>query len=340
MKEQQKDKRRSSSGRHEDDEFLCEKLEQYYRLLDSTIGRLIEAGGHETNCMILSDHGFGPSPNIAVFRRVLARRLSLEAGEGVGGFHAVRAWLERHGLLNGDRLRRLLAGTPLRRLLSRLTWLVARKEQEAWRSSPAYLVVLHKYIGGVGINLPPTDPGYEPLRQSLMDRLAEVCDPETGDPIINDVWRREELYRGPCLGVCPDVIFRLDLRYGLSHGDAPGGRLIRRKTFRNRGMHRDEGILILAGPDIVHAAPGKFFRIEDVTATALCLLDTPIPTDMDGQVVAEALAPAWLEAHPLRLEPVAEQAGTTVLPEAHWRSAADEEAVAEQLRDLGYLDEP
>jgi len=321
-----------------DADFFRRNLDRYYGLLDATIGRLMEAAGDGTNCVILSDHGFGPAPPLAVYRRPLARQLGLEAGEGVGGFHSLRAWFERHNILNGDRLRRLLAGTHLRRLLSRVTRLVLRKEQQAWRSSRAYLVVLHKYIGGIGINLAPSDPAYEPFRQSLIARLAEIRDPDSGQPIVKTIWRREEIYRGPRLAVCPDVIFRLDERYGLAHGDSPGGRLVHAKSFRSQGIHRDDGVLILAGPDVAHAAPDKSFKIEDVTVTLLYLLEAPIPTDMDGQVIADAIAPDYRQSHAVRFEQVPEEPVSEMIAEAKWRSPEDEEAVAEQLRHWGYLD--
>ena len=337
-----KEKRNSGSRVSRDDlndaDFFRENLDRYYGLLDSIVGRLVEAAGGQANCIILSDHGFGPAPRLAVYRRALARQLGLEAGEGKGGFHTARAWLERHGIMNGDRLRRYLAGTPLRRLLGRVSRLAARKEQEAWRSARAYLVVLHKYIGGIGINLAPSDPGYEPLRRSLMARLAGVLDPDSGSPLITNVWQREEIYHGARLEICPDVIFRLDERYGLAHGEAPGGRLVCPKTFRSQGIHRDEGVLILSGPDIEANTAGKVVSIEDVAATALYLLNTPIPEDMDGRAIAEAVAADYRERHPVRIEPAVKEPQPPSPTEARGYSAEDEEAIAERLRDLGYLD--
>jgi len=338
MRDEATRNRRAADEDIEDAEFFRENLERYYGLLDATIGRLVEAAGEQANCIVLSDHGFGPAPQRAVYRRALARQLGLEAGEGAGGFYGLRAWLERHGILSGDRVRRFLVGARLRRVLSRLTRLALRKEQEAWRSSRAYLVILHKYIGGIGINLAPSDPEYETLRQSLMARLTDVRDPDSGEPIIAAVWRREEIYHGPRIEVCPDVVFRLDVRYGLAHGESPGGSLVTPKAFRSRGIHRDEGILVVAGPDVVHAACDKFFRIEDATATALYLLDTPIPTDMDGQAIVEALTSGYRASHAVRLEHVAEESPSATMAAARWRSIADEEAVAEQLRHWGYLD--
>ena len=329
---------RALDDHRDEGDFFRKSLTRYYGLLDATVGRLVEKAGENTNCVILSDHGFGPAPRLAVYRRALARLLGLEEGEGMGGFHSLRAWLERHGIMNGDRLRRLLAGTPLRRLLSRITRVALRKEQEAWRSSRAYLVVLHKYIGGVGINIPQSDPNYDTLRQTLMAQLADVRDPDSGERMVNAVWRREDIYHGRRIEACPDIVFRLDVRYGLAHGESPGGRLVYPKTFRSRGIHRDEGVLILAGPDVVQAAPERFYQIEDVAATSLYLLDAPIPSDMDGQVVTDAIAPAYLESHAVRIEQVGEDSEQGPVAAASWRSVEDEEAIAEQLRHWGYLD--
>jgi predicted AlkP superfamily phosphohydrolase/phosphomutase len=313
-------------------------LDRYYQQLDDVIGRLVRQAGEPANCIVLSDHGFGPAPRYAVYRRALARELGLIGGEGVGGFHSLRAWLERHNLVTGDRLRRLLAGTPLRRLFSRMARVARGKEQEAWRSSKAYLVVLHKYLGGVGINLAPADPEYEPLRQSLTAKLAGVRDPNTGERIVTHVWRREQLYHGPRLAVCPDIVFRLEENYGLAHGEAPGGRLVCEKDFRSQGIHRDEGILVMAGPDIERADSTAAIHIPDVSASALYLLDAPIPSDLDGRPIAEAIRPDYRRGHPVRSAPAVEDGEGPTVPEAKWRSIEDEEAVADQLRDLGYLD--
>lgn len=323
----------------EDAAHFKEQLDRYYSSLDAMVGRLVEAAGPQANTIVLSDHGFGPAPKLALYRRALARELGLVAGEGVGGFHSLRAWLERHNIVTGDRLRILLMNKPLRGLFSRIARVAKRKEQEAWRSSDAYLVVLHKYLGGIGINVESTDPRYEALRVSLMEKLEKVFDPESGKKVITGVWRREEIFHGPRLGVCPDIVFRLNDCFGMAHGEAPGGRLVCPKTFRSQGIHRDEGILIMSGPEIEKARGESPVPIADVSATALYLLDTPIPSDLDGKPVLGAIRPDYRVKHPVQSAAPGEEADVSAtMPEAEWRSIEDEDAVAEQLRDLGYLD--
>ena len=95
---------------------------------------------------------------------------------------------------------------------------------------------------------------------------------------------------------------------------------------------------ILAGPDIENTQAESPVPIEDVSATVLYMLDTAIPTDMDGQPVVGAFCEQYRKSHPVKEAPVTEEEISASVPEAEWRSTEDEDAVAEQLRDLGYLD--
>jgi len=59
------------------------------------------------------------------------------------------------------------------------------------------------------------------------------------------------------------------------------------------------GVLILRGARIVQRQKALSLATVDVAPTVLALLGVPIPTDMDGRVVQEALPPGLLQAHPL-----------------------------------------
>ena len=73
-------------------------------------------------------------------------------------------------------------------------------------------------------------------------------------------------------------------------------------------------------------------RIVDVAPTALHLAGLPVPEDMDGRVLVEALRPEYAE-EPLQYGPPARRTdqGTT-----EFLSGEDEEIVQERLRGLGY----
>jgi hypothetical protein len=102
------------------------------------------------------------------------------------------------------------------------------------------------------------------------------------------------------------------------------------------GCHAPDGIFMAHGPRI--AGPGSVTgaRIIDLGPTILHLLGSPVPRDMDGRVLEEALQPGFLARNPIQYsEPVAAPAR----PSEDGRISDEDARVIEQrLRDIGYLD--
>jgi hypothetical protein len=99
------------------------------------------------------------------------------------------------------------------------------------------------------------------------------------------------------------------------------------------GSHRHDGILALHGPSARAGADRISASIEDVAPTILYLLGEPLPGDLEGRVLTEAIAPSVLDARPPAYddEASAEIASSGI-------SAEDTEEVERRLRDLGYLE--
>jgi hypothetical protein len=99
------------------------------------------------------------------------------------------------------------------------------------------------------------------------------------------------------------------------------------------GSHRHEGLIALSGPS---AASGTTLAagIEDVAPTALYLLGEPVPTELEGRVLTEAIVPDVLDERPPDYEDaVPIEVGAS-------RGYDDEEAaeVENRLRSLGYVE--
>ncbi len=102
------------------------------------------------------------------------------------------------------------------------------------------------------------------------------------------------------------------------------------------GMHRFNGVLLAAGPDI---APGTYPGIDmmSVTPLLLRLLDLPISSELPGMTPEQLLTPRFRERHPQR-QVDSYQIG--------WSPPASSEAVTEeedtqgmkQLEALGYIE--
>lgn len=97
--------------------------------------------------------------------------------------------------------------------------------------------------------------------------------------------------------------------------------------------HRKYGVLVLSGPGVRRDASITEASVIDVAPTALAILGLPVPPEMDGRVLEEALEEDLLRARPVRYlgAPAAAQATGEPIP-----SAADA-AIVERLRSLGYL---
>ena len=134
------------------------------------------------------------------------------------------------------------------------------------------------------------------MRESLLDELKAglmaIPHPETGEPLVEHVYERDELYHGPHAGLSPDLTVVLtDWRYRtIGLHDFTTNKVIT-PAFGPTGDHRLEGILIAAGPAFRSGAEPRDAALLDVAPTVLHLLGVPVPDDMDGRVLTELLEP-------------------------------------------------
>ncbi len=100
-------------------------------------------------------------------------------------------------------------------------------------------------------------------------------------------------------------------------------------------MHREDGVIVIAGPGVSRGGRIDGASILDVTPTVLAMLDIPIGEDMDGQPLTAALEPQWVAEHPVttvETHEIGESPGDAEpIP-----SPVDEEVI-ERLKSLGYI---
>jgi predicted AlkP superfamily phosphohydrolase/phosphomutase len=175
-----------------------------------------------------------------------------------------------------------------------------------------------------------------------MQALPEITDPETGKPIIQRAFRGTDYYADGDNPNIPDIIAITDPDYGCSYYLSQYSAVVtKRQVVSGPAKHRSEGIFIAHGPGTrAQATPLPNLQIEDIAPTALHLLGLPIPADMDGRVLTEALAPERLALRPV-------QQGT---PMEYWppdreevlaeepMSSEDEAQIRDRLRALGYFE--
>jgi predicted AlkP superfamily phosphohydrolase/phosphomutase len=140
--------------------------------------------------------------------------------------------------------------------------------------------------GRVFVNLQGREPGgtvppaeYEAWRTRIAEAaMNDLRDPETGEPMLEKVIRREEIYHGPELERAADLI--LVPRYGYDLKGAFGKETLTFKGDELVGMHTYDDAMIAVRD---HRIARDGFSIVDATATVLKLMGVEPPASLDSQ---------------------------------------------------------
>ncbi len=322
-----------------------DRILDFHRKVDADVGRLLAEVGSDTLIVVMSDHGFGP----------------------VHSFFLTNNWLANSGLLKFRRnpwsaLKRLLfrlGYTPLRmfRIAKALGLGQVRKkvrfQQKAtlvnrmflsfddvdWARTKAFSI---GSFGQVYINLAGVHPQgivqpgqeYEELKEQIIREAMALRDPRTGDPLVDRVYRREEIYSGPYIARTPDLIVQpRGWEYmAFGHADFGSNRLVESITGLS-GHHRLDGILILAGAGVKAKVQLEKANILDLTPTILHAMGIAVPHDLDGRVLLEAFEDgSSLDRQVIYSEAGVYKDGNS----APGLSDEEVEAVRERLQGWGY----
>jgi predicted AlkP superfamily phosphohydrolase/phosphomutase len=214
----------------------------FYRRLDAVLGEVRSWLDEDTKLVVLSDHGF-----CSVKQQV-----------------NVNTWLHETGYLsyvadNGKKgLDTLAPGT------------------RAYSLDPGRVFVSLRGRDPDGAVAPGAE--YERTRDELAEGLLGMRDPESGEPMVERVYRREEIYAGPHTSAAADLV--LAMREGY---DPKGAFRQDALTYRDSalvGMHTTpDALLYVEGVPRLERRP----HIVDVAPTILDLLGVPPPPELDGR---------------------------------------------------------
>ena len=319
-------------------------LAEVYRLLDERLGRILEWLGPDHDVLVVSDHGAGPLHGVVNLNAWLA-------GQGYLTYVPGSARLGRRA---ADRLFDLRRHIPpglrsavKKRLPALRERAYEREEYSAidWENTRAFA---YGTFGNIVVNVRGREangvvaPGeeYERVRDGIAKQLLELQGPG-GERIVAAVHRREDLFEGPELGKAPDLLVEFDEYAWLGKGNLKS----RSDSIWDRieiepgsehsyvGSHRHDGLVVLAGPS---ARPGMKLSaaIQDVAPTLLYLLEEPVPTEVEGRILLEAIRPDLLERRP----PEYEEAADIRPGETEEYAEGETAAVEDHLRGLGYIE--
>ena len=305
---------------------------QVYQKIDQFLGEYLNGLEKGTALMLMSDHGAGPLYQ-KFYTNNWLRSLDLLKLKR-GGWSGLKYWVFQHGFTMQN-LYRLFLKSGL------ANWRRKLDKRESAESLMRKLFLSYKDIdwdqtkafafGGYG-QIYLNGEGKEEMRDEII-RLLQRMEMPAGCPFIDQVHKREDLYHGRNVPFLPDIIFIPKLGY-VDPGDF--------EFFSNRifddvigasGTHSPNGIFLIRGEMVKIGGTLQEIKIHDLAPTILYLMGLPVPTDMDGRVLLEAMKEEWVEKHPVQYT---NPEGESQLPGLIY-SQDEEKEIRERLKGLGYL---
>lgn len=310
----------------------------FYRDLDHMIGRLQQHVGDETGFIIMSDHGFGPA-NRRVYINHWLTEQGLLATSGGSSRRRVIQFAESV-VRKGDvlKIRRRLIKSRSR--TEGLVDLLTRDMLIDWSRTKAFALA-GPFFGRIYLNcrgreakgIVDLGEEREELQDAIAAKLLQLRDPITGQTMIKNVFKREDIYFGPLLETLPDLVVEPTDGY-MVMTRFRGDTLVEPVPRFMTGTHRMNGMLMLKGKPFIEDTQVENADITDLAPTILYVLGVPIPTDMDGKVLIEAVKSSYVQEYPVRYEDsvtFADRENQEVY------SPQDMEDIRERLAGLGYL---
>jgi len=306
-------------------------IEGCWRLIDTEIGKLLEMLNEDCYIFVVSDHG------ATALKRVFG----------------LNVWLRLNGYLN-------LKRTPLkRRILDIIFEKISNKStinriaqafqtsfllgRRPFTLSPLVLIQDVNWkktkaicIGQNCIYL-TTNDDYDRVRDELIEAIREIRDPRSGERIVEDVKKKEEMFKGEYLNMLPDLIIVPKEGYRL-FGHPLRGTTCDLWDYPWKpwsGYHRLHGTIIASGPHIRRGKRVDKATIYDVAPTILHIFGEPIPREIDGRVLREIFEENSNLAKKQVMYKTEEKQVRS--KDSRYYSKEEEKMIIKRLKDLGYL---
>ncbi len=235
-------------------------IEDLYTELDGVVGEMVEKYGNTATILVMSDHGFCN----------FYRQFNLNT------------WLRDEGYLGPGGATNILASK--------------KRGGVDWSTSRAYALGLN----GLYVNLKgrERDGVVDPAdRDALLAKMTEgllaIRDPKTGQPVVKEVYRTDEIYSGPHVSEAPDLIVGYHRGYRASWATTLGRMTKNVLSDNDHAWSADHCVaadqvpgVIFANRPIVKSAPS----LIDLAPTILTLFDVTVPKSMTGSSLFESTA--------------------------------------------------
>jgi predicted AlkP superfamily phosphohydrolase/phosphomutase len=168
---------------------------------------------------------------------------------------------------------------------------------------------------------------YDKVRDEVAASLASFRDPDTGDPPVRKVLRKEEVLKGRFLDAAPDLLLVPAPGYSLTHA-----RTMIEPADWLSGDHRLEGVVVATGSGVTAGPLKEGAELIDLGPTSLAALGVPSATPRDGKVLPS------LVGEGVKLDVLADDREAGPEQDGTGLTSDEEGEIEEHLRGLGYVE--
>ena len=315
-----------------------------YELADKSIGKLLEKIDEDTIIFFMSDHGASRNPihffNINAW---LKEKGALYYKEKKSATRLIMNALIKIKYILSPKLRSFTSIFIKKFFLKKLSNFQASASNFDWHQTKAYAVTLYATFGGVALNLKGrqacgiVEPGPEAGRlcEDIQSALLEIRDPRNGKKVIEQVYRREDIFTGTYTERLPELIIKFNSDYQSSADpSAPLFSDVNPSDFDfQSGNHDENGIFIAWGKNIRKGAKFAPAQIQDMAPTILYAMGLSVPDEMDGQVLLDIFEQDFVDKNPIGR--ISESKWTET--ESYELNEDASDKMKEQLQGLGYM---
>ncbi len=305
------------------------RIAQSLRLIDDCVGELISLAGRGTTVIVVSDHGFGRHRGRVALGPWLSQR-GYAAFRPPSAAGVARQLARKLGLR--ILIRRMLGQSLANRVSSGTLPMRWDRTQAFVDDSATGMALRINTRGRFRQGIVEPGPGYERLRDELIEALQGLRVDGLDGPPIQRVLKREDVYTGPYVEDGPDLLFEPNPDALVTFVNGRPKDPLLSVLPEKPGNHLLDGVYLVAGAGVKVGLRMGEADITDVAPTVLALLGVPIPDYMDGRVLSEA----FIHPPTVTIQAVPDEPDHAEPAEVF---SADEQAQIEQrLRNLGYLE--
>ena len=237
---------------------ISDEIENYYIEKDVFLGEVLTKLDNNTSLMVFSDHGFSS------FERSVS----------------INTWLVENGYMT-------LTQEPHEDdpggLFKYVDW--SKTKVYSFGFSSIYLNIEGRENKGI-VDAEKKDK----LIDEVIEKLSRLTDPKTGERVITNLYKGEEVYKGEYTKDAPDIVVGFERGYRMSWENALGGSTLEVFLDNERAWGGDHLIdkshvpgILFTNFQIAKESPA----LINIAPTVLSLLGLDVPSSMEGESLTD-----------------------------------------------------